>query len=77
MEQLLYYWRYLFSWLELYARYDRQVMSPNTERNHLLIQHFVRTYTRNSKTTGGMPTFYISNDCSTIVDVNFLCQSWL
>ena len=37
-------------------------MSPNTESNYLLIQHFVRTYTCNSKTTGCMWMFYISND---------------
>ena len=52
-------------------------MNRNTERNYFPIQHFVHTYTRNSKTTGRMLTFYISNDCSTIGDVNFLCYSWV
>ena len=60
-------------WLELYARYDRPVMNRNTERNYFWRQHFVHTCTRNSKTKGRMLTFYISNDCSTIGDVDFLC----
>ena len=42
--------------------------------NHFLRRHFVRPYTRNSKTTGRMLTFYIQNDWSTIGDVYFLCQ---
>ena len=29
-KQLLYYQRYLFPWLELYARCDRRVMAPNS-----------------------------------------------
>ena len=33
----------------------------------------VHTYTRNSKNTGCIWTFYTSNDCSTIGDVHFLC----
>ena len=35
-EQLLYYRRDLFSGLELYARYDRQLMNPNRYRNLFL-----------------------------------------
>ena len=38
---------------------------------------FVRPYTRNSNTTGRMLTFYMLNDCSTIGNVCFLCQSWI
>ena len=45
IEQLLYYRRYLFCWLELYARFDRQVTNPNTHRNHFRIRHFVRILT--------------------------------
>ena len=41
----------LFTWLELYARYDRQVMDPNTHCNLFLIQNFTSTYTHNLKTT--------------------------
>ena len=77
IKQLLYYRRYLSFWLELYVRYDQQVMDPNMHSNHFLIRHFVYTYTRNSKTTGCMQTLYISNDCSTIVDVFFMCYSWM
>ena len=68
---------YVFSWLELYARYHQQVMDPNTHRNHHAIRCFVHTYTQNSKTTGCMRTFYISKYCSTITDVYFLCYSWI
>ena len=57
MERLLYYQRYLFFWLEAHARYDRRVLDLNTRFNHFLIRHFVRTYTRNSKTNGRMQTF--------------------
>ena len=39
IERLLSYWRYLFSLLELYARYDWRVMNPNTKRNHFSIHH--------------------------------------
>ena len=45
IEQLLYYRRYLFSWLELYASYHRGVMNPNTHRIHFAILGFVHTYT--------------------------------
>ena len=34
IERLLYYRRYIFSWLELYVRYDQRVMDPNTHHNH-------------------------------------------
>ena len=58
IERLLYYRRYLFSCLELYVRYDRRVMEPNTHLNHFPIRHFVRNlYTRKSKTTGRKLTF--------------------
>ena len=69
---ILYYGRYLFSWLELYARYNWRVMDQNKHRNQFPTQHFVRTYTHNSKTTGCMWTFYISNDCSTI-EMSIIC----
>ena len=49
----------VFTWLELSARYDQRVINPNTENNHFPIHHFVRTYTRNSKTTGHMLTFLL------------------
>ena len=52
--------RCLFCSLELYARYDRRVMSPNTERKYFLVQHFVRSYTRNSNTTCRMVTALLS-----------------
>ena len=61
---------YLFSWLELYARYGRRVMDPNMHRKHFAIHHFVRIYTHNSKTTGCMWMFCLPNDCSTIGDVS-------
>ena len=37
---LLYDWRYLFSGSELYLRYNRQVMDPNTHCNLFPIWHF-------------------------------------
>ena len=46
--------RYLFSCLDLYARYDWRVMDTNMHRKHFLMGHFVHNYTRNSKTTGCM-----------------------
>ena len=54
IERLSYYRRCLFLWLELYARSHRRVMHPITHQNHFAIRHFVRTYTRNLKTTGCM-----------------------
>ena len=63
----------IYSLVRAYVRYDQRVMSPNTEHNYFLMQHFVHTYTRNSITTGRMLMFYISSDCSTIRDVYFLC----
>ena len=39
IEWLLYYWRWLFSVLELDARYDWQVMAPNTHRSVFPISH--------------------------------------
>ena len=74
IQRLLYYWRYLFSCLELYVTYYWRVMDPNMHRNHFAIRRFLRTYTRNSKTTGCMRTFYISKDCFTITDVYILLE---
>ena len=54
-----------------------RVMDPDMHCNHFLRRHFVRTYTCNSKTTGLTQMFYMSDDCSTIKDVYFLCKSWL
>ena len=59
--------------LELYVKYHWRVMDPNTRRNHFAIRRIVSPYTRNSKSTGCMRTFYISNYCSTIGDVYFQC----
>ena len=75
IKRLLYYWKYLFSWLELYVRYNWRVMDPDMHRNHFPIQLFERTYICNSKTTGRMWTFYmyILNHYSTIRCVYFLC----
>ena len=36
------------------------------------IHDFERSYKYNSKTKGRIRTFYISNDCSTIGDIDFL-----
>ena len=46
--------------------------APNAHCILFPIQHFVCTYTYNSKTTECTRKFYISNDCSTIEDVYFL-----
>ena len=43
-------------------------MDPNMHDNLFPMQHFVRTYTHNSKSAGCMWTFYILNDSSTIGD---------
>ena len=45
IERLVYYWRYLFAGLELYARYDQRVMIAYTHRNHFPMWYFVRPYT--------------------------------
>ena len=51
--------------LESYgSKYVLQPLSDTT---------FLHTYTHNSITTGCIQTFYISNDCSTLGDVYFLC----
>ena len=42
---LLYYQRHLFSWLQLYARYDQWVIFPNKHCNLFSIQLFVHTST--------------------------------
>ena len=49
----------MYSGLELYARYDRRVVDPNTHRNLSRIRHFGRTYAHISKTTGRTWTFYM------------------
>ena len=55
---------------------ELSVQTPNA--TYFLIQHFcAHLYTRNSKITGRMLTFYICSDYSTIGDVNFLCKSWM
>ena len=57
--------------------YDGGIMNLKTPCNFFSIQHFVRTYMHDSKTTDSMWTYYISNDCSIIGDVYFLCWSWM
>ena len=37
---LIYYWKCLFTWLELYVRYDQRVMDPNIHHNYFSIWHF-------------------------------------
>ena len=66
---LLYYHRSYFSWLELHASKDRQIMIPNTLHGLFPICHFVRKYTHNTKTKVHIRTFYLSNDCSTVGDI--------
>ena len=39
IKKLLYYRRYLSSGLELYVRFDRQVIDPNTQGSLFWIQH--------------------------------------
>ena len=39
IERQLYYQRCLFSWLDLYARYNRQVMAPKMHHSLLPIHH--------------------------------------
>ena len=73
IERLLYCQRYLFSGLNLCARYDLWVINLNTHHCFFPIRRFVHTYTHNSNTTGHVWTFHISKDCSTIRDVYFLC----
>ena len=77
IKQLLYYQRYLFTGLEMYARYNWQTVDPNTHRYLFLRRNIVRPYTDNSTTTGHIWMFYILNDYSTIGDVYFLCLSWM
>ena len=65
------YQRYLFSMLELYARYNSWVMDLNMHNNNFPKWHFLCNYTCNSKNTGRIWMFYISND--SFMDVYFLC----
>ena len=73
IDWLLYSQRYLFCDLQLYVRFDRQVMPPNTHHNLFPMWHFVHNYTDNWKTTSRISIFYISNDCCANGDVYFLC----
>ena len=50
-------------------------MAPNAFRVYFPIRHFVCNYTHNSKSKGRIATFYLANDCSTIVDIYSLGQS--
>ena len=78
-KQLLFYWRCLFSGLDLHARHDWQVMAPNTHRSLFLplIDLCVLTYICNLKTNGYIWTICISNDCCTIRDIPCLVYSCL
>ena len=44
-------------------------MVQNTHCGGFSVCHFVRNYTHNSKTKGGIKTFYLSNDCFNIRDI--------
>ena len=59
-------------WIQAVCEIDRWVIDPTPYCNPFLTQHFVRTYTHNSKSTSHtymyIWMFYISNDCSTIED---------
>ena len=51
-------------------------MDSNTHHNLFSIQHLCIP-TLVTQTPGRIRTLYISNDCSTIEDIIFLCQSWI
>ena len=68
-KRMLYYQRSSFSWLELNASKDRRVIAQYTRRGGFSVCHFVRNYTHNSISKGGIRTFYLSNDCSTIREI--------
>ena len=74
IEQLLYYRRFLFSVLELNARYDwrdRLQTRITVSFQYASRNGPVRTYTHNLKSTGhtNVWTLSILNDCSTITDI--------
>ena len=45
IKRLLYYWRYLFSGLELYVRYDLLVIDPKTHHNHYFRYYILCVHT--------------------------------
>ena len=67
IEWLLYYWKCLFSVLELDARYNWQVMAPNMHHNPFAISHlYVITHITWK--------LQVTHDCSTIRDIP--CVVW-
>ena len=68
-KQLLYCQRFSFSWLELHASQDLEVMDTNMRQDLFPIHHFVCTYTHNLRTIGCIWMFYLSSNCSTIRDI--------
>ena len=49
------------------TRYDQ-----NRHHGGFPVRYYVRNYRNNSITKGGIRTFYLSNDCSTIGDISSL-----
>ena len=52
-------------------------MAQNTRRGGFLVRHFVHNYKHNSKTKGGIRAFYLSNNCSTMLDIHSLGWSYM
>ena len=59
IERLLYHMRCLFSMLEVDARYDWQVMAPNTHHNAFLISHYAYLHSKLEKYRSYMDVLHI------------------
>ena len=59
IKQLLHYWGYVFSRLDLYARYNQWVMDPNTHHTHFPMWHLciLTLITRKLQVVYGRCTF--------------------
>ena len=58
------------------VRAECELRSTSYDPKHALrwlpVRHLVRNYTHNSISKGGIRTFYLFNDCSTIGDIYYL-----
>ena len=52
-----------------------ELWSKNMHCDGFPVHHFVRNYTHNLKTKGGIRMFYLSNNCSTSGDISSLGQN--
>ena len=81
IEWLLYYLRYLFSGLELYARYNQKVMDPNMHCNLFPIPHLcaLTLITRKLQAVYGHSTYQMTGLLleMSILCLRAVCEIWL